>query len=125
MHPKFQPYLDRFIRGSVSNSLRCSIAERDLEITYSEAIACATRKKLTGRVAQKGGVITVRDIQAKVTKRAENEVEKARKALDRAEAAELKKENAKIAAHKKLRKQLHKELRAYLKARPALAKLFK
>lgn len=30
MHPKFQPYLDRFIRGSVSNSLRCSIAERDI-----------------------------------------------------------------------------------------------
>lgn len=59
VHPKFQPYLDRFIRGSVSNSLRCSIAERDLEITHSEARA---RKKLTGRVAQKGGVITVRDI---------------------------------------------------------------
>ncbi len=59
VHPKFRPYLDRFIRGSVSNSLRCSIAERNLEITYSEAITRAARKKLTGRVAQKGGVITV------------------------------------------------------------------
>ena len=125
VHPKFRPYLDRFIRGSVSNSLRCSIAERDLEITYIEAIARAARKKLTGRVAQKGGVITVRDVRAKVTKRAETEVEKARKVLDRAEAAELKKENARIAAHKKLRKQLHKELKAYLKSRPALAKLLK
>ena len=66
VHPKFRPYLDRFIRGSVSSSLRCSIAERDLEITYR-----AARKKLTGRVAQKGGVITVRDVRAKVTKRAE------------------------------------------------------
>ena len=125
VHPKFQPYLDRFIWGSVTNFLRCSIAERDLEITHREAIARAARKKLTGRVAQKGGVITVRDVRAKVTKRVETEVEKARKALDRAEAAELKKENARITAHKKLRKQLHKELKAYLKARPVLANLLK
>ncbi len=53
VHPKFWPYLDRFIPGSVSNSLRCFIAERDLEITYSEAITRAARKKLTSRVAQK------------------------------------------------------------------------
>ena len=46
---------------------------------------------------------------------------KRQRALDRAEAAELKKENERIAAQKKLRKQLHKELRTYLKARPALA----
>ncbi len=67
----------------------------------------------------------MRDVRAKVTKRAENEVERARRALDRAEAAELKKENARIAAQKKLRKQLYKELKAYLKARPALANLLK
>ena len=29
MHPKLRPYLDWFICGSVSNSLQCSIAERD------------------------------------------------------------------------------------------------
>lgn len=102
VYPKFQPYLERFFCGSVTNSLRCSIAERDLEITHREAIARAARRKLTGRVAQKGGVITVRDVRAKVTKREETEVEKARKALERAEAAELKKENARIGAHKKL-----------------------
>ena len=38
------------------------------EITHREAIARADRKKLTGRVAQKGGVITVRDVRAKITK---------------------------------------------------------
>ena len=64
-------------------------------------------------------------MRAKVTKRAENEIEKVRKVLDRAEAEELKKENARIAARKRLRKQLHKELKAYLKARPALANLMK
>ena len=41
-------------------------------------------------------------MRAKITKRAETEVEKARKALEQAEAAELKKENARIATHKKL-----------------------
>ena len=59
MHFKFRPYLDRFIRGFVTNSLRYFIAERDLEITYREAIALAARKKLIGRVAQKRVVITV------------------------------------------------------------------
>lgn len=57
-------------------------------------------KKLTGRVAQKVRVNTVRDLRAKITKMEETEVEKARKALERAEAAELKKENTRIAAHK-------------------------
>ena len=122
VHTKFQPYLDRFIRGSVTNSLRGSIAERDLEITHREAIARAARKKLTGRVAQKGGVITVRDVRAKVTKRAETEVEKARRALERAEAAELKKENSMIAAHKKLWKQLHKELGLQLRVKASALK---
>ena len=62
---------------------------------------------------------------AKVTKRVDTEVEKARRALDRGEAVELKKENARTAAHRRLWKQLHKELKAYLKARPALANLLK
>ena len=87
---------------------------------------CASGLQETYRkVAQKGGVITVRDVRAKITKRAETEVEKARRALERAEAAELKKENSRIAAHKKLWKQLHKELKAYLKVRPASANLLK
>ncbi len=61
----------------------------------------------------------------KITKRAETEVEKAKKALDQVDASELKKENARIAAQKKLQKQLHKDLKVYLKARPALANLLK
>ena len=100
VHPKFQPYLDRFIRGSVTNSLQCFIAKRNLEITHREAIAQVACKKLIGRVAQKRRVITVRDVHTKVTKRVETEVEKARRALEQAEAAELKKENAGIATHK-------------------------
>ena len=116
VHSKFQPYLQRFIRGSVTNSLQCSIAERNPEITHREAIVRAARKKLTERVVQKGGVIKVLDVRAKVTKRVETKVEKARRALEQVEAMELKKENARIAAHKKLWRQLHKVLKAYLKA---------
>ena len=67
----------------------------------------------------------VRDVRAKVTTREETEVEKARKTLEWIEAAELKKENTRIVAHKKLWKQVHRELKAYLKARLALAKLLK
>ncbi len=44
------------------------ISERNLEITCNWAIARVARKKLTGRVAQKRRVITVRDVRAKVTK---------------------------------------------------------
>ena len=84
-------------------------------------------KNLQAELPRKGELLRSEMCAPKVTKRVESEVEKARspKALDRAEAAELKKENARITAHKKLWKQLHKELEAYLKARPALANLLK
>lgn len=50
-------------------------------------------------------MITVGDVRVRDTyKRAKNEVEKTRKALDRAEATELKKKNARISAQKKVRK---------------------
>lgn len=55
----------------------------------------------------------------------ETEFEKVKRALDQTVVTELRKENAKIAAQKKLWKQLPKELKAYLKARPSLANLLK
>ena len=61
----------------------------------------------------------------KITKREKTEIKKPKKVLKQIEMAELKKENIKIAAHKKLWKQVHKELKAYLKGRPALANLLK
>ena len=125
VNPKFQPYLDRFICGSVTNSLCYSFAKRNLQIIHRKAIAQAAHKKFTRKVAQKGGVIIVRDMRANITKRVETEVKKARKALDQAEAAELEKENARIVAHKNLWKQLHKDLKAYLKVWPASANLLK
>lgn len=55
-------------------------------------------------------------MHAKVIKRKETEVEKTRKTLEQIEATELKKENTRIATHKKLKKQAYKKLKAYLKA---------
>ncbi len=88
---KFRPYLERFIRGSVTNAINRIIAEHDLKITHREAITRAACKKLTAKIAQKGGVILMRDVRARTAKRNTNEVEKARKALERAEAAEARK----------------------------------
>ena len=101
---KFRPYLERFIRGSVTNAINRIIAERDLEITHREAMAQAARKKLTGKIAQKGRVILVQDVRARIAKRNANVVEKARKALERAEAAKARKEKAWLATRKRLQK---------------------
>lgn len=62
-----------------------------MEIIYYKIIAQAACKKLIGRVTQKRRVITVQDICTKVIKRVKTEVEKARRALEQAEALKLKK----------------------------------
>ena len=54
-------------------------------------MTCATQKNLEW-VAQKGGVISVREVKGRIAKRAEDEVEKARNALRKAEIAVKKKE---------------------------------
>ncbi len=87
VHQKFRPHLERFIRGSLTSVFTYYLLDRDVDATYKEAAAPAARKKLTGWVAQKGGVITVREVRGKIAKRAEDEVEKARSALRRAEIA--------------------------------------
>lgn len=58
----------------------------------------------------------IRDIYRKVIKRRETKVEKARMTLNQVKTTELKKKNARIIAYKKLKKQLHKKFKAYLKA---------
>ena len=67
----------------------------------------------------------IRDMYAKIIKKVETKIEKVRKTLDQVEVAELKKEHISTIAHKKLRKKLYIELKAYSKARPALPNLLK
>ncbi len=77
VHRKFRPHLERFIRGFLTNAFTHYLFDRDLAATYKEAAANSAQKKLTGRVAQKGGVVTVHEIRRRITKQAEDEVEKA------------------------------------------------
>lgn len=57
-------------------------------------------ENFTGKVAQKRRIIMVQNVHAKVRKRVETEVEKARRTLEQGEAIKLKKGNARIATHK-------------------------
>ena len=116
VHQKFRPNLERFIRGSLTSAFTHYLLDRDLDATYKEAAARAARQKLTGRVTQKRGVITVREVRGEIVKRAEDEFEKGRNALRRAKIAAEKKEKAEVNARKKTKKTLFKKVKAYLKA---------
>lgn len=59
-------------------------------------------KKLIKRVAWKKIVIIVHNIYINMIKRVKTKVEKVKRTLEQVKAAELKKENIKIAAYKKL-----------------------
>ena len=96
-----------------------------MEITYCKAIIQMACKKLISKITQKGKVMKIRDMYAKIIKKVETKIEKVRKTLDQVEVAELKKEHISTIAHKKLRKKLYIELKAYSKARPALPNLLK
>ncbi len=114
--------MERFICGFLTSAFTHYLLDRDLDATYKGAEARATQKKLTGRVAQKGGVVTMREIRGRITKRAEDEVGKTKNALRRAEIAAEKKAKAEINAQKRTKKALFKEVKEYLKVGPQLAK---
>ena len=84
----FQLHVDRFIKGSITSAHTRQSSERDLMATRQEAISKATRKKLSGNVAQKGGVISVKDVRQKAYQRQETELQKAEKILWRAQGKE-------------------------------------
>ena len=45
--------------------------------TYKEVAALVAQKKLNGLIVPKGGLIDIREIKRKITKQAEDEVQKA------------------------------------------------
>ncbi len=89
----FQVHVDRFIKGSITSAHTRQLSERDLMATRQEAISKATQKKLSGNVAQKGGVISVKDVRQKAHQRQETEVQKAEKVLFRAQNKEDRRQN--------------------------------
>ena len=90
----FQLHVERFIKGSITSAHARQLSERDLQITRKEAVSKATRKRLNGNVAQKGGVISVGDVRRKAVERVETEVEKAERTLLRTQGRAEQKEAA-------------------------------
>jgi len=66
----------RYIKGSLVRASSLALAERDIEATHNHSKAKAKRDKLGGSVAQKGGVITVRQARDKITAGVEEERKK-------------------------------------------------
>ena len=113
LNAEWDCHVERFVKGSISSAHARQISERDLRANQMLSIAKTARRKLDGKVAQKGGVITVRDVRAKVTKRTQNEVEKTKQAYERAVLAAEKKQLA-----------LDRKYRAIARSMPRQAKLF-
>ena len=116
----FQRHISRLVKGALVSAHSLGISNRDLELIHRTAVSKAVRKKLDGKVAQVGGVISVRDVRAKALKHDDDELAKATKVYEKALAAEQKKEQAGFNAEKKTWKGLFSEARVYIAARKKL-----
>ncbi len=77
-------YLSRFIKGSIVSAHSRQIVEDELKSVQRHVTAKTVRKKLTGTVAQKGGIITVGDVRASFQAKDESELQKAEAMAQRA-----------------------------------------
>ena len=78
---RYQALVAHYLKGSIAISYEKDIMKEELQEAKSQAIAKALRKRLKENVAQKGGVISVKDVRAMVIEHAEDEVIKARNTL--------------------------------------------
>ena len=106
-------HVNRFVKGSISNAHARQIIKRDLRASQQQSIAKAARRKLDGKVAQKGGVITVGDVRAKTSKRCQNEVEKTRLAYERATLAAEKKQIALDKRYKRIARSIPRQAKLF------------
>jgi len=91
----------RYIKGSLVGASSLALAERDIEATHNHSKAKAKRDKLGGSVAQKVGVITVRQARGKITAGVEEERKKRVRASEREEKRDA---NARIKWNKAIAK---------------------
>ena len=80
---KLREKFDRYIKSSLVRASSLALAERDIEATHNHSKAKAKRDKLGGSIAQKGGVITVRQARGKITAGVKEERKKRVRALKR------------------------------------------
>lgn len=91
------------MKRAVASAHAQEISDRGLELLHKQTVSKAVRKKLDSRVAQTGGLITVRNVRAKALKYQEDEVDKkAKKAYQKALAGGQKKELASLNTEKQL-----------------------
>ena len=78
--------IERFVKGALANAHNSQLTERELAKIHDTATTKAARRRLTGKVVQKGGVVVIEDVRYQKAKRDEDEIAKARRVLERAEA---------------------------------------
>ena len=79
--------LDTFIKGSLVQAHAGAQFQEDLQHTQAAEIARASRQKRSRRSVQKGGVMYVDGAHSMTRQREEEELEKAKVALNRAQRA--------------------------------------
>ena len=114
----FKNDLERFVKGSLSAFYTKERIEEDLHRNQSDALARATRKGLTNRVVQQGGVISVGQARLSVKKRQEDDVKQLEGQLKRARTKDYNKRRAVF-------KAAAAAARAKLKARTRWMRLMK
>ena len=86
LSPTFRRSLDTFIKGSLTQAHAGAQAQEGLQHTQAAEIARAARQKRSRRSVQKGGRVYV-DGARSMTRRWDEELEKAKVALNRAQRA--------------------------------------
>ena len=109
---EWERHVGRFVKGSISSAHARQIVERDLLASHQQSVAKAARKKLDGKVAQKG-VITVGDVRAKTSKCCQNEVEMTRLACERAQLAAEKKQIALDKRYKRIARSVPRQAKLF------------
>ena len=77
--------VQRFLKGVIAIAHSYDLSEAELREAKSARIRKASQKKLAGKVAQKGGVIYAEHVRSMVVKVVEDEEEKARGVIARAD----------------------------------------
>ena len=78
---RYQALVAHYLKESIAISYEKDIMKEELQEAKSQTIAKASRKRLKENVAQKGGVISVKNVQTMMIERAEDEVMKTRNTL--------------------------------------------
>ena len=128
MNIDFRTILKRYIRGSTASTYSRQLAEHNLAASHNYPVSKRKRNALLNNVASKYNIVTASIVRAKKQKRDENEMLKAQKTIEAAEAR-LKKEKAKAERDRKktwnkLFSELKKEVKARNKRKKAWNKVF-